>query len=438
MELLYQKTALVSQKELQKTAVKLVPYIQKLRRVLKEDKYTVPESSINLPSDKKQLREVLEMKKKMVSRKLKYIIVIGIGGSNLGTKAVYDAMYSYSDVLAPRRFPKMFFADTTDPEFLQALCRFIELEIKHPEEVMMNIVTKSGTTIETVTNLEIILVAFRKKIKEIEKRIVVTTDRGSKLWKAAAGKKIKLLAVQPVVGGRYSIFSSVGLFPLAACGFNVSEFCAGAVKMGGKCLNSQPLKNPAAVSASLLFLNLKNCKVINDNFLFSPELESAGKWYRQLMGESMGKEKDLDGKTVHAGITPTVSIGSTDLHSVGQLYLGGPADKFTSFIYSSKISSKIKLPEKFFFPGLVNELKGKTAGEIMDAILRGVKIAYSNKKLPYMEIVLDGISLHSLGEWFQYKMLEIMYLGMLMNVNPFDQPNVEAYKKETRRILLSR
>ena len=175
--------------------------------------------------------------------------------------------------------------------------------------------------------------------------------------------------------------------------------------------------------------------VINDNFFFHPELESVGKWYRQLMGESIGKEHSLDGNVVHTGITPTVSLGSTDLHSVGQLYLGGPKDKLTTFVAAPNTLVRVTVPEHRIFPDLVPMIDGKTAENVMDAILEGVKVAYQKAELPYMQVTLDAINEESLGAFLQFKMLEMMYLGVLLNVNSFDQPNVEAYKVETKRIL---
>ena len=179
-------------------------------------------------------------------------------------------------------------------------------------------------------------------------------------------------------------------------------------------------------SAAILYLLSQQGKNINDNFIFLPQLESMGKWYRQLMGESVGKE----GK----GITPTVSIGSTDLHSVGQLYLGGPKDKITTFIYATEELAETTVPEKLIY-GLVPVIKGKKIHSIMNAIVQGTKIAYKNQELPHMEIGFDKIDEEALGEFLQFKMIEMMYLGHLMNVNTFDQPHVELYKVETKKIL---
>jgi glucose-6-phosphate isomerase len=206
--------------------------------------------------------------------------------------------------------------------------------------------------------------------------------------------------------------------------------------MRKKCISKDAEKNPAVLSAIAIFHNYKKGYKINDNFFFNPELESLGKWYRQLMGESIGKEKNIFNKTVHIGITPTVSIGSTDLHSVGQLYLGGPKDKYTNFIWI-KQASEIAVPKKRIFPKLIEQITAKTAKTILNAILRGVKIAYTKQNLPFSETTLEENSEKHIGEYMQFKMMEIMFLANLLKINAFDQPNVENYKKETKKILNS-
>jgi glucose-6-phosphate isomerase len=223
----------------------------------------------------------------------------------------------------------------------------------------------------------------------------------------------------------------VGLFPLLTAGINATRLREGAHAMLDACIHTE---NLAASSAAVLSLQQSKGLHINDNFFFHPELESVGKWYRQLMGESVGKEQSTKGDVVHAGLTPTVSLGSTDLHSVGQLYLGGPRDKLTTFV-STHRSDDIVVPSDRLFPELVPMISGKPAARIMSAILEGTKIAYRKAGLPFMTVTLDAVDEYALGEFLQFKMLEMMYLGQLLNVNAFDQPNVESYKVETKRLL---
>lgn len=418
----YKNTAHINKKDILATAKSLESYINHLRGVAGWNNYQFYESSINLPLDEALLTYVMRLKKTLVTPKLKYIIDIGIGGSNLGTKAIYDAIYGYFDIIEGSRHPKIIFADTNDSEYLHKLQKFLQT-IEDPEEVILNAVSKSGTTTEAIANLEILL----SKAKNFKHRLVVTTNFDSELWQQSLEQDVNVLPIPEKVGGRYSVFSSVGLFPLACAGLDIVNLLDGAMDMRLKCLNPDVLQNPAVLSATALFLNYKNGKVINDNFYFHPELESLGKWYRQLMGESIGK----DG----VGITPTVSIGSTDLHSMGQLYLGGPKDKFFTFVSSLGHAKAVKIPTNSPFPLTLTEIKGKTTEEIMNAIYEGVKVAYEKHDLPYVEIQLQNIDERSIGKYMMLKMIEMMLLGKLLGVNAFDQPNVESYKVETRKIL---
>jgi glucose-6-phosphate isomerase len=412
------------------TVAGLADYTEHLLQVRKDGAYDAPESSLNLPDDNALLEAVQFVAQEKMTTNLKYSIVVGIGGSNLGTKAVYDALLGYRDTLEPQRFPKMLFAETTDPEWLTSIAGLVA-GLSSKDEVLVTVISKSGGTAETLANFEIIADALRQKFGDVYDRFVAITDEGSKLWQAAEQQAITCVAIPAQVGGRYSVFSAVGLFPLATVGVDITKLRAGAQNLLNHCLGEHSY---AAESASVLALQLRQGRTINDNFFFHPELESLGKWYRQLMGESVGKMHDINGGIVHTGITPTVSLGSTDLHSVGQLYLGGPKDKLTTFV-ASRQSAVIRVPQDRVFADLVPMIEGKTAGDIMEAILEGVQVAYQKAELPYMEVVLDDIDEESIGAYLQFKMLEMMYLGKLLNVNSFDQPNVEAYKIETKRIL---
>lgn len=426
MKFLYKGSSLLLDDVIENTAKTLSAYITTMQSVVDSKNYEAAESTINLPSDEELLKKVKELKNQKVSPKLKYIVDIGIGGSNLGTKAIYDAFYGYYDILEPNRStPKMIFVDTNEENFLAKLVAFIET-LSDKEEVLVNAISKSGGTTETIANTEIVMAALERKFPGAKDRLVITTDEGSALWNEAEKQGIAKLGLPKQVGGRYSVLSAVGLFPLAALGLDIDALRAGAVDARTKALTTDVMQNEAVISATILYLHYRNGKNINDNFFFAPQLESIGKWYRQLMGESCGK----DGK----GITPTVSLGSTDLHSVGQLYLGGPKDKTFTFVSVEKLKYEASVPEKLQFP-LVKHLENKRASTIMTAIKEGVKYAYDKQEQPFMEIILDEVNEYNLGEYLQFKMTEMMYLGKLMGVNTFDQPHVELYKVETKRVL---
>ena len=426
MQFRYKNTTGLTDEQIQETAVKLDDYRNHLLEVIDLKNYEAAESSINLPTDEDLLQKVQELVKKKKTDSLKYIIVIGIGGSNLGTKAIYDAIHGYYDLLEPTRLPKMIFLDTQDETVLSKVILLLST-CSEKDEFLINAISKSGGTTETMTNLEVLSSSLSRTFTDITDRIVFTTDEGSNMHKKAAEQNIDVLLMPKQVGGRFSVLSAVGLFPLALLGFDIIKLRRGAANMRDICgKRTFSEDNPAMISAAILYSLSQKGKNINDNFIFLPQLESLGKWYRQLMGESVGKE----GK----GITPTVSIGSTDLHSVGQLYLGGPKDKITTFIYATKELVETAVPEELIY-GLVPVIKGKKIHSIMNAIVQGTKIAYKNQEMPYVEIGFEKIDEEALGEFLQFKMCEMMYLGKLMDVNTFDQPHVELYKVETKKIL---
>ncbi len=422
---LLSQNSLIKKSDYDKAFEKLVPYIQKLKTVARnagdEISYEEHESTINLPFDEKMVREVLTMRDKMSTDRLKYFVNIGIGGARLGAKAIYDALLGHFDVIQPDRFPKLIFLDTSDSEFLYKFANLLK-QIEDPRDIVVNVISKSATTTETLANLEIIADNFPK----INERLVITTEKDSELWEAANKKGlVNLLTIEKAVGDRYSIFSPVGLFPLASAGIDIFELLEGAMEGRKQGLETSLENNLSATSAISVYLNYQNGKVINDTFLFSPQLESLGKWYRQLLGESLGKGG--------AGITPTVSIGSTDLHSVEQLYAGGPKDKFFNFVWASPKES-VKIPDQLYLSP-VEDIKNKTANDIMEAIYKAVTYAYAEKKIPFVEIDLGEVGEKSLGYFMQFKMIEMMFLGHFMGVNAFDQPDVESYKSKTREIL---
>lgn len=436
---------LIDWNKVQDTANTLSSYREHLSSIAdgfneKEVKYIESESSINLPFDINTYKEIKKVVEKVHTKSLKYIIIIGIGGSNLGTKAVLDGIRGTVDSFleADTKTPKIIFAGTTSSKLLDGIRNILKENIEKPEEVLVNVVSKSGTTTETMANFEIIYSFLKKHFGDSEilkNRIVITTDQESVLWNIARENKFELIAIPKNIVGRYSVFSSVGLFPLILSGVNTEQLLNGARVMRKACLKEDLLDNPALTSAVLIYLHNKKGISINNTFFFNPHIESIGKWYRQLLGESIGKKYSTDGKEVNTGITPIISIGSADLHSMTQLYLGGPKDKFTTFVYATEKSKEIIIPKNIIFPGLVDGMEGKELSSVMDAIFMGTKKAYKKNQLPFLEIILKEINEYTIGQFLQFKMIEMMYLASLFKVNAFDQPSVEDYKEETREIL---
>ena len=408
--------------------------LEHMKNTLTRD-YEDLRASLTLIDDKTALSKVKEMISDKMQLNPSYLVVVGIGGSNLGSVAVQEAilgkLYNQLNLNI-----KILFAETVDSDVINNIINIIEPVLRSGGNVIVNGVSKSGSTTETIANFEVIFELIKKYKKDFKNYIVITTDKDSKFWQLAEESGFSILEIPKKVGGRFSVFSPVGLFPLGMLGLDLDALLAGAGQMRDRCLRSDINQNPAALSALLLFQQITLNRInIHDLFLFSCDLESLGKWYRQLLGESLGKEFDRLGAQVHAGITPSVSIGSTDLHSVGQLYLGGPYDKFTTFVSVEHLKSQVKIPELNGYSDLVANIQNRPLNDLMQAILQGVKAAYRVGKRPFIEIILPDKTESSIGQFLQLKMMETMFLGALMNLNPFNQPNVENYKSETRKIL---
>lgn len=425
--------SLLPEKEIRNSLNKLESYFSYIKDVHKSRNYAFPESSVNLPFDDVAKDKILKLAEKKKTKNLKYILVIGIGGSNLGAKAIYDALRGYFDQFCPEIYPKILFFDTADPAFLKAAAKFLSEEIKSPDEILINAISKSGETTETIFNLEGVSEILKEKFGGFADRLVVTTKQGTPLYDKAVSMGAQVLVLPEAVPGRFSVFSPAGLFPLALAGFDIEALLKGARETVEENILAAP-ENQAAFKAAFLFHHYHKGRKISDFFTFSPNLESLGKWYRQLVAESTGEEKKTVLGVNRIGITPTVSVGSTDLHSMGQLYLSGPIERTTTFVYASKSNIDFKWVTGNIFTEKEHVLPDKPR-DLMKAIFGGTKEAYKKKGLPFLEIDLEEINENSLGRFMQFNMIQIMLLGKLLKINPFDQPNVESYKRETRCIL---
>ena len=419
------------------TDLKYKKYEKDLQKEIKnlnnasKKKYLDLRCSINLPLDNKILNE-----SKLISNKLRSaqtIVVIGIGGSNLGTIAVYEALRG--KLYNQTQKKKVYFADTCDSNSISEISNLIKADLIAGKKVILNAISKSGGTTETIANFEILLNVVKKYAKyDYKKYVVITTGKKSPFEKYAISEKFSILNLPDNVGGRYSVFSNVGIFPLIFLGVDCKKLFLGAKDIRVDCLSKSIVKNPAMKSAVTIYEMNKSGKNIFNTFIFCSQFESVGKWYRQLLGESIGKEFNLNKKKINVGVTPTVAIGSTDLHSLSQLYLGGPNDKLHCFVKINNVKL-VKLGNDKKLDLIVSHLQNKKFEEIMSAIYLGTTKAFTKKKIPYYEIELEEISEYTVGALLQMKMIEVMFLGSLYNVNPFDQPNVEDYKIITKKIL---
>lgn len=401
-------------------------YSQDLKEACEDRSYSVPESCLRLPYDADPILDHVRGIARSFSGDINYCIVVGIGGSSLGAKAVYNALEESDTTLL--------FIETLSPQRLREVEE--KLSDAKAEEVVINIISKSGTTTETIANAAYISTVLKERFGKIKSRMVVTTEYLSPLWRAAKEAGVKTLAVPQHVSGRFSVLSPVGVLPLLLAGCNVEKLFKGAQDILDTFFEN-PEHNFAIDQAALLHAYRKAGMSIENMFFFNEEFEQLGKWNRQLSAESLGKEHDKAGDVVRAGMTPIVSIGTTDLHATGQLYFGGPHDKYTTFIKAPQ-AHDMKVPNNTLFEKVAPDLSGKSIADIRDAIYDGVTASYRESDLPFSEIIMSKKGTYALGQFLQARMLQVIYQAHLSNVDAFNQPGVEMYKQNSHAMLTER
>lgn len=391
-----------------------------------------PYAFCTVVSDNSSLQSVMTAVAQKKALKPTILFVIGMGGSNLGTLAVTQALLGsyYNDVTNTVR---IYYLDTIDTDYINSLLTFAQQALEAGQSILLNIISKSGITTETSVNFELFLTLLKKyHPTDYSSYIVVTTDKGSPLWHIADQQCWITLEIPRELGGRYSIFSAVGLFPLAMLDIDIESLLHGAQDATSLCLRQT---NDVIIYAAWQYALCKKGYAVNNLFIFSQALSGFGLWWRQLVGESLGKQTTKNAVANHDVMLPVVSMGPTDLHAIGQLYLANIIPITTTFVSFKHDTSSVIIDQQQKFSSFVPNIRGQTTTTILQSILQGVKQAYDIKQLPYATIVLPEKNAYYMGQFLQLCMFEIVYVAYLMNVNPFDQPAVELYKQQTRKIL---
>ena len=410
----------------------LAPYTEKLQKALEDNDYTLPEALLRTPFDTEVLETICKNTERF-SEKTKTVLLVGIGGSYMGTCALYDALRGHMEHFQGTPAPKLVAFATVDPHVLNSITELLA-KCSSAEEIVLIVISKSGTTTESLANANILFSQFAERFgnESANRQTIVISDANSPLTKRAVEQGMLTFPIPARVGGRYSIFTAVGLVPLRILGFDIHAFLKGAQEAFTASTNTKKASG-AAVLASFLFEAYLQGARVHELFMWNPELETLGKWYSQLLAESIGKERD-DGTAV--GFTPTVALGSTDLHSIGQLIFGGRNDRYTTFVSAPtawESGHRFSSDSPFVLP----VFEGKEDGKVTRAMYEGVRNAYATHDLPFVSIELASVSERELGAFMALQMTTILFLAQLFDVNAFDQPSVEKYKNEVRRLLTS-
>ena len=384
--------------------------------------------------DKNEIDDIVNTANE-IRKNFKYFVVLGIGGSALGPIAVFQALchLHHNDLPDDKRnAPKFYVEDNVDPERMLAL-----LDVINVEETMFNVITKSGSTSETMTQYLIINDILTQKLGDKAKEHIITTTSSSKgnLIKIAKKEGYKTFFIPDSVGGRFSELSPVGLLPAAVLGVDVYEFLDGAKYMNEICNLGDYSKNPALASAILSYIALQRGKNISVMMPYADGLKYIADWQCQLGAESIGKEVDKEGKKVFAGQTPVKSLGVTDQHSQVQLYTEGPFDKVTTFLAVDEYRKTVKIPDGCEEIPDVNFLCGHTMNELIQAERVATEYALTVKNRLNRTIYLPILNAFTLGQLLFFFELETAYMGEMLNIDTYNQPGVENGKNATYALL---
>ena len=411
---------------------------------LKEERASGKLQFLDLPYDKKVLSKILKTTNSLKG-KFKNFLIVGIGGSALGNIAIHTALnHPFYNILSDagrNGCPRVFVLDNIDPDRFSGL-----MEIFKPEETLFNFITKSGTTVETMSQFLIITKLLYDRLGNgYKEHIVATTDseKGT-LREITKREGFESFVIPAGVGGRYSVLTPVGLFSAAMSGIDITAMLDGAALMDKLCQSDNIWKNPAIMGAALYFLShTKKGKNILVMMPYSNALSGVADWFCQLWAESLGKKISLNKEVVHTGLTPVRAIGVVDQHSQLQLYMEGPYDKVITFWTIKRFNKDVSIinetticrgerPVALTFANNIESdlayLKGHSLNNVMKAEFEGTRLALTEQKRPNCTITLDELSALTLGQLFYLFELQTAYGGKFYNVNAFDQPGVEAGK----------
>jgi glucose-6-phosphate isomerase len=370
-----------------------------------------------------------------------HVVVLGIGGSALGTKALINALrrpaWNEWDDEGREFYPRVTVLENVDPTTIAAALERID-----PRRVLVNVISKSGGTAETMAQYLVVRAWLEEALGEATSRhLVFTTDpsRGA-LREIAVRDGIVTLDVPPSVGGRFSVLSPVGLLPAALAGIDVAALLAGARRAVERAASGELLRNPAALHAALHWAADSDLGArIHVLMPYTDRLRELAEWFRQLWAESLGKRVDREGREVQVGPTPVAAVGATDQHSQVQLFMEGPFDKVITFVRLDRFGDDLPIPAPgqagappvADLPADLAYLPGHTLGELLNAEYEATSAALAEMGRMSCTLHLPELTPETFGELVMFFQLATGYAGVWYGVNPFDQPGVELGKRLT-------
>ncbi|MDK2985771.1 MAG: glucose-6-phosphate isomerase [Clostridia bacterium] len=378
--------------------------------------------------DKEEFNRIKEVSEK-VREKAEVVVVIGIGGSYLGARSALEMLtHTFYNGLPrdKRRGPEVYFAgNNISSTYLAHL-----LDVIKDKDIVINVVSKSGTTLEPAIAFRIFrgLLEERYGKKGARERIIVTTDKSKgTLRKLAEEEGYETFVVPDGIGGRYSVLTPVGLFPIAIGGINIAEIMEGALQGYNLYKEKELEKNPCYQYAAVRNILYNKGKVIELLTNYEPSLKYFAEWWKQLFGESEGK----DGK----GIFPASVNFSTDLHSLGQYIQDARRNIFSTTVWVERPLATMSIPSLDEDIDGLNYLAGKAIHEVNEKACQGTIMAHTDGGVPNLKINVPQLTPYYYGELVYFFEKACAISGYLLGINPFDQPGVEAYKKKMFALL---
>ncbi len=385
----------------------------------------------DLPADRAAADAAAKLARDLAGR-FDNLVVLGIGGSSLGGRALVSALaHPYHGLLARERRGAMrvFFPDNSDPATFEALLGTLDLA-----DTCFATVTKSGGTAETMAQHLALRERCLARFGEAgyrERCVLVTDPAKGALRQIADADGLRWLGVPPSVGGRFSALTAVGLLPAAAAGADLAALLDGAASMEARCRQGDVRGNPALLyAATLHLLDVRRARRIHVLMPYADGLRDLGDWFVQLWAESLGKNE-------RTGPTPFRAVGATDQHSSLQLMVQGPQDKVVTLVrvVHPRADVSISVPEGYLRHPEIAYLDRHTMGELIEAERRATEAALRKAGRPTASIELPRLDARAMGELVMLLELATAYAGGLYGVNAFDQPGVEAGKRYAQGLL---
>ena len=381
---------------------------------------------VNLPSEiDESLLADIEKTAADLRKKSEIFVVIGIGGSYLGARAVIEALQNHFAPLTDEKPLIVYAGHNMSEDYLHDLMAILD-----KKDYSLAVISKSGTTTEPAIAFRILKQHIINKYgeKEAASRIIAITDKARGALKQLANVKgYKTYIVPDDVGGRFSVLTPVGLLPIAMAGIDIRALVKGAIEMEKQCKANPTLDNPvtqyAVVRQALYAQGLTNEIMVN----YEPRLVYFSEWWKQLYGESHGKQ--------HKGIFPASVTFSTDLHSMGQYIQDGLRNLFETVISVENSNHELRIPMENEDLDQLNYIAGKRISEVNHKAELGTVLAHEDGGVPNLRIVIPEVSEKVLGELIYFFEMACAVSGYMLDVNPFDQPGVEAYKKNMFALL---